>query len=162
MSAIIASERFGRSTGAGRSSFLTTAAITCVVALAVFGGNAAGAGELCVTVRHVEVRQGTVMIGLYDGARQFKDDHRRDVRNVEPSAGEVSVCFEGLPANDYAVGVFQDTNGTGLLERNFFGEPTKPYGFSRDGKAMFGPPDFEDIAVRVGDGRQDTVATLRR
>lgn len=59
----------------------------------------------------------------------------------------VSLTLSGLPdallSQPLALTVVQDANANGRLDRNAFGMPTEPYGFSNDATGSFGPPSFE-------------------
>ncbi len=130
--------------------------------IVMVGAASAVADELCVTIKEVVPHGGTLMVALYNNAQSYKAERYVMGQEVAPNSSEVNTCFAGLLSGNYAVAAFQDTNGSGKLEKNFLGAPMKPYGFSRDAKAMFGPPDFEDIAVALGSGRAETVLTLKR
>ena len=56
------------------------------------------------------------------------------------------VVFE-LPVGSYAVAVYQDMNLNGIMDKNFFGAPKEPYGFSRNFKPVMSAPDFSDCSV---------------
>lgn len=125
------------------------------------GFSSARAGDLCVTIRKVIPQGGTLMVALYDSEHSYKAENYKLGQQVAPSAEEVNTCFKGLPSGNYAIAAFQDINGNGVLEKTIFGKPTKPYGFSRDAGALFGPPDFDNAAVTLGTERADTVLTLK-
>ena len=40
-------------------------------------------------------------------------------------------------------------DGNGILDKNFFGVPTQPYGFSNKAEGFLGPPSFEDAAIEI-------------
>jgi uncharacterized protein (DUF2141 family) len=53
-----------------------------------------------------------------------------------------------------ALSVFHDANNDGKLGANPAGVPIEPYGFSRDARGRFGPPEFDAAAIDVqGDQR---------
>lgn len=135
--------------------------VSLMVALALFASTLpASAGELRATIRNVKPEQGRVMVGVYDTAESYARS-RRFVGQMLPAAGaEVTAVFVGLPPGRYAIAVFQDLNGNESLDRSILGMPTEPYGFSRDAVVRFGPPDFEAMALEVGDGPAATVVTL--
>lgn len=135
--------------------------VSLMVALVLFGTAApASAGELRATIRNVKPEQGRVMVGVYDTADGYAKS-RRFVGQMLPAAGpEVTAVFAGLPAGRYAIAVYQDLNGNESLDRSILGMPTEPYGFSRDAIVRFGPPDFDAVALEIGDGPAATVITL--
>ncbi|MFN3228727.1 MAG: DUF2141 domain-containing protein [Asticcacaulis sp.] len=70
---------------------------------------------------------------------------------VAVSADGTAVArFTGVPAGTYAVVSFQDVNNDGRLNFGMMGEPTEPWGYSRDARGVMGPPTFKDAAIQVG------------
>ena len=47
------------------------------------------------------------------------------------------------------------------LDRNLIGIPSENYGFSRDARGKFGPPDFTDAAIDVRDETMAVTIKLR-
>jgi uncharacterized protein (DUF2141 family) len=78
-------------------------------------------------------------------------------------AGEdhnLTVHFRDLPPGLYAAVAFQDFNGNGKLDKNLFGVPREPYGFSNGARGNMGPPTFSQAAVRI-DSEASTTITLK-
>ncbi len=65
-------------------------------------------------------------------------------------AGSVVVTVPGLPPGVYAVQSYLDENDDGTINRGLLGLPTEGIGFSNDAPMRFGPPSFDDAAVRLG------------
>ena len=65
-------------------------------------------------------------------------------------AGSVTVSVPGLPPGVYAVQCHHDENDDGKINRTLLGMPTEGIGFSRDAPMRFGPPSFDDAAIRLG------------
>ena len=108
-----------------------------VAFLTFFGGSAAAlAATLSVTVDGVRNAQGKVAIAVYSGAEGFPKDPSKALRRVMAPINETShsasAVLPDLPAGAYAIAVFHDDNNSGKLETNFFGVPTKGYGFSNN------------------------------
>ena len=84
---------------------------------------------------------------------------------IEPSEEHVGIAVEddgtGLPDGDYAVSAFLDENANMKLDANLFGLPTEPYGFSRDARALAGPPAFADAAIRLDASTARQTITLK-
>ena len=45
--------------------------------------------------------------------------------------------------------VLHDENSNSKMDFNFLGMPLEGYGFSRDAPVTFGPPSFDDAAIRL-------------
>lgn len=115
----------------------------------------ATAAELKLTIEGCPPGK-SIRAGVYHTARGFAEDLNsgRAMRSLEAKAdGQVLVLtFTGLTPGNYALAAFADSNGNGRLDRNVLGMPTEPFGFSRDARALFGPPDFEQAQIEVGAG----------
>ena len=88
------------------------------------------------------------MAALYDKTDTWlKKPLKRDI--VAATKGTTLIVFTDLPAGDYALSVFHDTDGDKKMGRNVLGVPTEPFGFSRDASGLFGPPSFDEAKVAV-------------
>ncbi len=108
-------------------------------------------------------RAGIILVGLYDSRGSFKraielagdagflNDPDR-VAGAALRANDAlkgAVVFSNLAPGRYAVITFHDENGNGKLDKNVWGVPTEPYGFSNNAQGFLGPPSFEDAAIMV-------------
>ena len=114
---------------------------------------AAGHGaDLEVELRGIHSGEGHALVALHretPGA-DFPSDASVVANAAAPAATDgVVVVFRDLPAGEYAVAAFHDTNGDGELNANFVGMPTEGYGFSNDARGFMGPPSFEDAAFSL-------------
>src|SRR5437764_9308992 len=115
---------------------------------------AARAFDLTVEVRNARSDQGTVAGAVFVEAN-WRGTPLQGER--QPAGAKVVFVYRNLPAGRYAVSVFHDENGNGKLDTNVVGMPTEPYGFSRDARALMGPPSFADAAF---DLQADTTITV--
>lgn len=117
----------------------------------ITGAQATGADEPGGAVRAV----------LYGSREAFlvRPQARLDVpvEGREPVVAE----FASLAPGDYAVVVFHDVNGNGVLDRGAFGVPLEPIGFSNGFVPGLSRPDFEDVRVRHSGGALDIEIELR-
>jgi uncharacterized protein (DUF2141 family) len=134
----------------------------------------AKAGELRITVEGIRSSKGTVLIGLYDSAGTFDraielSDKAGFLNDPERVAGAAlranttmksSVVFSNLEPGRYGIIVFQDENGTGQLDKNVWGVPTEPYGFSNNAQGSLGPPAFDEAAILFDGSDKAVVVTL--
>lgn len=112
-------------------------------------GIRSGDGRLYVAVHAPQTRD-TFPAG--EGVAAFRQDAQ---------VGALRFVVRDLPPGQYAVNAFHDENDNGELDTNLFGIPTEGYGFTNDPKTTFGPPDFEDAAVDLGDASELAVMTMR-
>jgi uncharacterized protein (DUF2141 family) len=71
--------------------------------------------------------------------------------------GSVVLIFEEVPPGTFVVAVLHDADANEELSFNLLGMPSEEYGFSRDARAMFGPPSFEKAAVSLQAGESKTL-----
>ena len=77
------------------------------------------------------------------------------------ASGQAQVVVRGIEPGVYAVQAFHDENGNFDLDRNFLGMPQEGMGFSNDAPMRFGPPSFEDAAIKIDAGGAATRLRLR-
>lgn len=113
--------------------------------------------KLTVVFTNVAQRTGMLYIGIDNSDATFNKDSYRKTRIAIPATGEVQVSFDGLPAGQYSVRVYQDLNANQKLD--FSGPmPTEPFGFSNV-KMLMGPPTFKQCAFAL-DGSKTVAINL--
>ncbi|MFK7905986.1 MAG: DUF2141 domain-containing protein [Chitinophagales bacterium] len=104
--------------------------------------------ELKVKITNIKHDKGKILAAIYSSKEDFLTTPLQ-YRASEIEAGKTSVeiIFEGLEANEYAISIFHDENGNGILDKNMLGIPKEPFGFSNNARAKFSAPSFEDCMV---------------
>jgi uncharacterized protein (DUF2141 family) len=117
----------------------------------------AHAGSLTVEISGIGQTTGIIMVAL----EKSSDDFDREPfftpkyqSRVLPAATKPHQATFEVPAGTYAIKVFHDTNGNGILDTNFFGVPTEPYGFSNGARPTFGPASFDEAKFTVRESAQ--------
>ena len=121
------------------------------------------AADITIEVRGVRSADGQVYLAVHgpESEATFPSGQGVVAGLQQPArAGALRFEVRDLSPGRYAVSVFHDENGNGDLDTNLFGIPSEGYGFGNDASAAFGPPDFEDAAVTVGDMARVAVLTL--
>jgi uncharacterized protein (DUF2141 family) len=105
-----------------------------------------GGGVLRVNVHGVTPGRGRVVVAVYDNADAFpKSQHALRVAKAYAASDPTMVTIESLAPGPYACAVFDDVDGNDVLNTNFVGYPSEPFGFSNDARVkLFGPPGFDD------------------
>lgn len=103
-------------------------------------------GTLILNVTGIEDTRGFIRIALFDEESYFPEDiDNALLRVTEPvTSDSITVEIQGIDRGAYAIALFHDKDGDGVLDRNFLGIPTEKIGFSSDARAVTGPPDYED------------------
>lgn len=106
--------------------------------------------DLNLVIKGVDDIKGSMYIAVFDNAESFPDFGKQLVQKVLPvDAKTLNYTFKDLPHNDYAVAIFHDINNNGLLDKNALGIPVEPYGFSRNARARFSAPPFNDAKIEL-------------
>ena len=114
-------------------------------------------------VLNVEVRApvagGAVYVAAYATPEGFADED--DVASIHHDLHtSVSTAELDLPlpaTGEYVVAGFQDLNGNGKLDKNFFGVPTEPYGFAKVPPSKWRAPSFGEVSTTVGPDDRITI-----
>lgn len=119
------------------------------VALLPLGGWAPANAPLEVKVSNVRVQKGTaVHVAVYPKDGFLKSGKHVAVQSMPANAATVRFNFN-LPPGSYALAIFHDLNSNNKLDRKWIGLPDEPYGFSRNFKPRFGPPEFSDCSFEL-------------
>jgi uncharacterized protein (DUF2141 family) len=92
---------------------------------------------------------GSMKLAIYDSESSFnKTSTALMLESALIVEGEATfiIPVERLPAS-IAVAAYHDENDDGELNRNRFGIPTERYGFSRNARALTGPPSFKQAVM---------------
>ena len=106
--------------------------------------------DININIEGIEVVKGSMFIAVFDDSASFPDFGKQYRDMVLPvRSKELSHTFKDLPNHTYAVAVFHDINDNGILDKNALGIPLEPYGFSRNARARFSAPAFEDAQFNL-------------
>lgn len=125
----------------------TGPALALLLALAC--ASTAQALDLTVEVLNPKLQQGAILAAAYASpAAWLQDGQASDVQRLTV-ADKTVLVFRNLSPGTYAVSVFHDENGNGVMDKNAIGLPMERYGFSRDARGTMGPPSFADAAINL-------------
>ncbi|MBS1657831.1 MAG: DUF2141 domain-containing protein [Bacteroidetes bacterium] len=104
--------------------------------------------NLTVTVTHVKVLKGKMIISVYNNPKEFPHYYKEyKMIRVPCTSSSVTGTFTGLPEGEYAVAVYQDVNEDDRCNTNFIGYPTEGFGFSNNVKPRFASPSFSSCKL---------------
>jgi uncharacterized protein (DUF2141 family) len=106
--------------------------------------------SLRIMVDRIPEAESSTLVMLYGPGTQLLNESAEPLAQQTIPAGQTraSVDFEGLSSGAfYAVVVFQDLNGNGMLDRRN-GRPAEPYAYTNN-PSFIGTPSFSDLAVRL-------------
>ena len=144
-------------------SILATAAAAGLMGLSGLAAAPAVAAELAIELRGVRSDAGSVYVAVHTPRKgekfPYEDGMFAGVQQ-RAHAGAMRFVLRDLPPGRYAVNAFHDANGNGDLDTNVLGIPKEGYGFANDPPTSFGPPEFEEAAVTVGDAPATAAMTI--
>lgn len=146
-----------------------TRTLLAAAAAAALGGLAgsvaapAAAADLTIEVRGVRSDEGRIYVAVHaprEGEEFPYAEGMVAAIHQQARTGDLRFVLRDLPAGRYAVNAFHDENGNGDLDANVLGIPKEGYGFANDPSTSFGPPEFEEAAVTVGDAPATAAMTI--
>lgn len=141
-------------------------AAAAAVALGGLAGSVAAptaAADLTIEVRGVRSDEGRIYVAVHaprEGENFPYAEGMVAAIHQQARTGDLRFVLRDLPAGRYAVNAFHDENGNGDLDANVLGIPKEGYGFANDPSTSFGPPEFEEAAVTVGDAPATAAMTI--
>jgi len=114
-----------------------------------------GYGSLELDVRGFRSADGQALVAVFRGEEGFpnKIEHAAFHKAYRLKDRRLKVVLRGLPAGPLAVAIQHDEDCDFKMDTGVFGIPREGFGTSRDAKARFGPPDYEDARIVLRDGR---------
>lgn len=119
--------------------------------------------SLSVAIAGLKDPQGDVHFSLFSSAEGFPGSGEQAIAKGSTSASKTppSFTFENLQPGQYAVAVFHDANGDGILNRGLMGIPREGFGFSNNPKILMGAPSFKRAAIAVESGNLEICIQLK-
>jgi uncharacterized protein (DUF2141 family) len=125
-------------------------------------GVATDVAALRVVVTAPQGSAGTCALALFDDRKRFEAGDAPIRKTTLPLAGGACAWrIDDLPAGDYALKAYLDTNGNGQLDKGRLGVPTEPYGFSNDARGRLGPPSWDKTRFTLDAGGREVAVAVR-
>lgn len=88
-------------------------------------------------------------IAFYKKENKFPDEGKfAFAKEIKPTkTGETILSFTDIPAGEYALAIYQDSNNNKKLDTNMVGYPKEPFGFSQNIKPKFSAPAYDECKV---------------
>lgn len=109
-----------------------------------------------VVVTNLERKKGVLYIGWYNDAGTFTKADKAIYKKAIPVSDQttIRVPFDSIPAGRYAISVFLDENGNGMLDKNIFGIPKEKYGFSNNIFPALRAATFDEARFTIQNGEE--------
>ena len=133
---------------------ISVSGTACAALIAASAASSATAAEVEVAVEGLRNARGLVRLCLTRDPSHFPDCNRDPaaVKRSVPAGQAASIRLGGVAAGTWALSVIHDENGNGRLDR-FLAVPREGFGFSRNPRIRFGPPDFDQVRFEVAGER---------
>ncbi|WP_435354316.1 DUF2141 domain-containing protein [Emticicia sp. SJ17W-69] len=88
-------------------------------------------------------------IAFYKQENKFPDDGKfAFAKEIKPNkTGEITLSWTDIPTGEYALAIYQDSNGNKKLDTNLVGFPKEPFGFSQNIRPKFSAPNYDECKV---------------
>lgn len=117
-------------------------------------------GTLIINVSNLQSDEGDLRFVMFDSKKSFlKNPVRAEITEIVDGQG--SWVVENLPYGTYAVLVHHDVDGSGKMERHWYGKPKEPTGASNDAPSKFGPPKFKHAKFDFAASSMTMTITVR-
>lgn len=118
-----------------------------------------GTGQVIVEIAGLHSAQGQLLGAIFRSEKGFPNQVKYSVaRKALPLREKrASFVFDALPAGEFAFAVHHDENSNAKMETGLFGIPSEGYGTSRDAKANFGPPSYDDAKLKLAPGEHKRI-----
>ncbi|MEP2771315.1 MAG: DUF2141 domain-containing protein [Fulvivirga sp.] len=103
---------------------------------------------LQIDIENIKSNKGHLVIAIFDSKENFLEEDIFNKSIAVTGASSMSIDV-ALPAGEYSVAVFHDTNKNGELDKNMFGWPQEAFGFSKKSMGLIGPPSFRDTKFTI-------------
>lgn len=142
--------------GFSKNKFLKTLPIWAISSLliVIFGAfvdaktPARTSGEMVFHLTGLTPNRGWARVVLYNSPDKYLSQFgfcAADSAQVGAD-GAVDITLHNLPFGNYAGSFYQDENWNHVIDRNFAGLPTEPYGFSNSVRAKWSVPSFQSVS----------------
>jgi uncharacterized protein (DUF2141 family) len=99
---------------------------------------------LTIHITNIKEVTGVIQIGIYNNADDFPKVDKQYLMFREEVRSRILVKkVKHLPAGEYAIAIYHDLDNDSICNKNFFGYPKEPFGFSNDVRPVLSAPSFK-------------------
>ena len=123
---------------------------TLLFMFAVLGLASLKAQPLTFEITGIQKTKGEILVSIFSQPEGFPFDTGKAIKLLKGTAtnGQVTFKVDALPAGEYAIACFHDSNGDGILNTNLLGIPKEGYGVSNNAFNTFSAPHFEESSFK--------------
>ncbi len=96
---------------------------------------------------NIQSAKGQLMVAIYNRSEGFLSEDKAIFKKNYPikEKGVFALEIPNLAEGNYAISCFHDVNSNGTLDKNIFGIPTEPYGFSQGARPKLRAPNWDEV-----------------
>jgi uncharacterized protein (DUF2141 family) len=119
--------------------------IILVISTALLSMTSSHSGNPALTLKINGVKDGgTLFVNFCTQPSEWSANGKYHYKFSSPIKGGNTFTITDIPSGVYAVAIFQDNNGNGKLDKNFFGVPKEPFAFSNNIVPKLSTPGFDE------------------
>lgn len=110
--------------------------------------------KIIAEISNFENDKGVCRACIFNSAASFKGESGNPVQCIQVpiTNNRTQVQFENVPAGNYAIFLFHDTNKNNKMDKNFMGIPKEGYGASLNKLPFASAPTFDENKFSVSNG----------
>lgn len=133
-----------------------------LIFLFLFGS--AQAAELKIRFIQLDFKGGNLLVNIFNNEDGFPDDPDKayfsEVYELKNGVSYYDVIIPNLPEGKYGISVVQDLNRNNKLDKNLFGVPREPIGFSQNPR-LKRTIDFSEVLFELPSAGMTQTVVLR-
>lgn len=109
--------------------------------------------SISLEITNIQFASGNIHLAIYETKQSFDDSSDPYLLKMypAPASDKLQVQLDDIPMGRYALALYHDVNNNSDMDKNLFGIPKEPYGFSNNPKAKWSAPKFEELLIEVKD-----------
>ncbi|MBN1398140.1 MAG: DUF2141 domain-containing protein [Bacteroidetes bacterium] len=114
-----------------------------------------------LSVEGFKNKDGICRVLVFNSEKGFPESHENAILilNEYITGEKVNLNFNILPGV-YAISVLHDEDSDGKIDKTWYGKPKEGFGASNNPDFIFGPPDFEESAVKIDTDNKSLIINL--
>lgn len=124
------------------------------------------AANISAQIAGFNTNTGTVRLTLFEEKQKNnfpnKSEKASYTSNTTIINGAAIISFKNVPAGNYAIFVYHDSNNNQKLDHNWIGLPKEKFGYYKHYKVKLRPPSFKDVSFKISDSDMNINIVLQK
>jgi len=116
---------------------------------------------LTINVTNIKKKVGEIQVSAFNNKESFlKENEEYKIYRFKVTSLSERFDIQDLPKGDYAFIIYHDLNNNKEIDKNIYGIPMEPYGFSQNVKPRYSAPYFEDCSISLEGSKNIKISLL--